>query len=118
MVPLTWGMWAGPPSLLPSALFGNGTTLSDTTTQRGANKHFRTSARELIMNRFMSNDSISAGLRCSRTPPLRPERGAGRSSKGSAGPAPHTARLPLQAARGGMTATQGLKRGSEPPANE
>lgn len=33
-------------------------------------------------------------------------------------PAPHAEHLPLQAARGGMTATQGLKRGSEPPANE
>lgn len=64
-------------SFLPSPfaprrlLVGNSTTLSDVLMKHGANKHCGYRARELIMNRFMSDYSISASLPCSHTPQLQ-----------------------------------------------
>lgn len=48
----------------------NSPTLSDALINHGANQHFSNRAGELIMNRFMSNYSISASLPCSPTPQL------------------------------------------------
>lgn len=78
--PLTSSAWwagRGHPLALPFArhgsLFRPRPALSDILIKHGANKHFGAGARELIMNRFMSNDSISASLPCSPTPPLESE---------------------------------------------
>lgn len=69
-----WWAGRGHPLPLPFARHGSlcrpRPALSDILIKRGANKHFGARARELIMNRFMSNDSISASLPCSPTPLL------------------------------------------------
>lgn len=129
--------WAGPGLPFLSSPFAPhrslvciSTTLSDTLIKHGANKHFSNSAGELIMNRFMSNYSISASLCCSHAPQLQSNPSLSRHwSEPTAAPVPHPSATgtasesislfpALRQLQGGMTAIQGLKRGSEPPANE